>query len=259
MNNHRSGPGFEVELLLQDSSPSVRRLAAHLAGKLNLDFLRPLLLHLRQDAVEEVREAAGWALAQITPDGGRGGDIIRPHGGFVHLKANTAAEIAYDATVVFCNRFIDRRSRTHDQMVQAARSGRQNIIEGSAAAGTSSKTELKLIGVARASLEELLADYQDYLRQNGLPRWAKEDQRILAIRKLAYLDNRSYNDYRSYFEIPASPETAANTAICLVHQASYLLDRLKKQLEQDFIQHGGISERMTQARLHYRNNHREDP
>jgi restriction system protein len=91
--------------------------------------------------------------------------LIPPHGGYRNLKSYQAAEIVYDATVVFCDHFIDRRSRTHDQMVQAARSGKQNIAEGSMASGTSKKTELKLIGVARASLEELLLDYQDFLRQ----------------------------------------------------------------------------------------------
>lgn len=92
-------------------------------------------------------------------------ELIGPHGGYRSLKSYQTAEIVYDATVVFCNRFIDKRSRTHDQMVQAARSGKQNIAEGSMASGTSKKTELKLIGVARASLEELLLDYQDFLRQ----------------------------------------------------------------------------------------------
>ena len=90
--------------------------------------------------------------------------LIPPHGGYRELQSYQMAEIIYDATIVFCNRFIDRRSRTHDQMVQAARSGKQNIAEGSMASGTSKKTELKLVGVARASLEELLLDFQDYLR-----------------------------------------------------------------------------------------------
>ena len=91
------------------------------------------------------------------------GDIIRPHGGYAGLKSFQTAEIIYDGTVVFCRRFVDRRSRTKDQMVQAARSGRQNIAEGSQASGTSSKIELKLVNVARASQEELLLDYQDFL------------------------------------------------------------------------------------------------
>ena len=95
-------------------------------------------------------------------------DLIPPHGGYRKLKSFQSAELVYDATVKFCDRFIDKRSRTHDQMVQAARSGRQNIAEGSQASGTSKKTELKLVGVARASLEELLLDYEDFLRQKGL-------------------------------------------------------------------------------------------
>jgi four helix bundle protein len=95
-------------------------------------------------------------------------DLIKPHGGYRKLRSFQCAQLVYDATVVFCNRFIDRRSRTHDQMVQAARSGVQNIAEGSMASGTSKKAELKLTGVARASLEELLLDYQDFLRQHRL-------------------------------------------------------------------------------------------
>jgi four helix bundle protein len=127
---------------------------------------------------------------------------IAPHGGYRGLKSYQTAEIIYDATVVFCERFIDRRSRTRDQMVQAARSGKQNIAEGSMASGTSRKTELKLIGVARASLEELLLDYQDFLRQRALPLWGKDHDRALAARKLAYVHNRSYSTYRTYVEGP---------------------------------------------------------
>ncbi len=109
------------------------------------------------------------------------------------MKSYQTAEIVYDATLVFCNRFIDRRSRTRDQMVQAARSGKQNIAEGSMASGTSKKTELKLVGVARASLEELLLDYQDFLRQCGLVLWGKQHPQAQAIRKLAYAEDRSYS------------------------------------------------------------------
>lgn len=246
-----SGPGEELDGLLREPSAHVRALAARLVGKLDCVWLRPQLERLAQDADAQVRESAAWALARLNPDGGRGSEIIRPHGGYVGLKAHHAAEIAYDATVAFCNRFIDRRSRTHDQMVQAARSGKQNIVEGSAAAGTSSKTELRLIGVARASLEEVLADFKDYLRQHNLPQWSKDDPRTVAVRKKAYLPNRSYDDYRSYIE-RESAEVAANAAICLISQATYLLDRLKKQLEQAFLEHGGISERMLAARLRHR-------
>jgi restriction system protein len=122
--------------------------------------------------------------------------LIDSHGGYRELKSYQNAEIVYDATVAFCNRFIDRRSRTHDQMVQAARSGKQNIAEGSMASGTSRKTELKLVGVARASLEELLLDFEDFLRQRGLPLWAKDHPRAQAARKLVYASNRSYETYR---------------------------------------------------------------
>src|ERR1044071_6665880 len=101
--------------------------------------------------------------------------LIPSHGGYRNLKSFQSAEIVFDATVKFCDRFIDKRSRTHDQMVQAARSGRQNIAEGSQASGTSKKTELKLVGVARASLEELLLDYEDFLRLRGFALWERND------------------------------------------------------------------------------------
>lgn len=173
--------------------------------------------------------------------------LIPPHGGYRELQSYKMAEIVYDATVAFCDRFINRRSRTHDQMVQAARSGKQNIAEGSMASGTSKKTELKLIGLARASLEELLLDYQDFLRQQGLSLWGKEHPEAQAIRKLAWAKNKSYMTYKTY--IAASPpEVAANTIICLVHQANYLLDRQLKALEKDFLKEGGFTERLYHAR-----------
>src|SRR5574341_2469702 len=134
-------------------------------------------------------------------------NLIPPHGGYRELRSYQNTEIVYDATVKFCAKFIDRRSRTHDQMVQAARSGKQNIAEGSMASGTSKKTELKLVGVARASLEELLLDYQDFLRQRGLRLWSKDDREAQAVRKLAWQPNRSYTTYRTYFE-EAPPEVA---------------------------------------------------
>ena len=126
--------------------------------------------------------------------------LIPPHGGYRELQSYQMAEIVFDATVAFCDRFIDRRSRTHDQMVQAARSGKQNIAEGSMGSGTSKKTELKLIGVARASLEELLLDFEDYLRQQGLVLWGKDHAKAKEIRALAYRSNRSYTTYKTYFE-----------------------------------------------------------
>ncbi|MBN2399423.1 MAG: four helix bundle protein [Candidatus Aminicenantes bacterium] len=178
--------------------------------------------------------------------------LIPPHGGYRELKSYQMSEIVYDATVVFCNRFINIRSRTHDQMVQAARSGKQNIAEGSMASGTSKKTELKLVGVARASLEELLLDYQDFLRQKGLTLWKKEDSRAIEVRELSWKENRSYSTYRTYFE-ESSPEIAANAALCLIHQANYLLDQQLRALEKTFVQEGGFTEKLYRVRSQARN------
>ncbi|WDT76559.1 MAG: four helix bundle suffix domain-containing protein [Candidatus Manganitrophus sp.] len=173
--------------------------------------------------------------------------LIGAHGGYRELKSYQNAEIVYDATVRFCDRFVERRSRTHDQMVQAARSGKQNIAEGSVASGTSKKTELKLVGVARASLEELLLDYQDYLRQHGLVLWAKNHSTAQAVRKLAFEKHRSYKTYRTYVE-EEKAETAANTLICLIHQTNYLLDQQLRQLEKQFLNEGGFTERLYRTR-----------
>jgi four helix bundle suffix protein len=173
--------------------------------------------------------------------------IIPPHGGYQKLKSYQMSEIVYDATVKFCERFIDKRSRTVDQMVQAARSGKQNIAEGSMASGTSKKTELKLVGVARASLEELLLDYQDFLRHRGLPLWGKDDEKILEIRKIGVRSDRSYLSYRTNIE-EGTAEVAANTIICIVHQTNYLLDQLLRQLEQQFLKEGGFTEKLYKAR-----------
>jgi len=177
--------------------------------------------------------------------------IIAPHGGYKSLKSYQNAEIVYDATVAFCDRYIDKRSRTHDQMVQAARSGKQNIVEGSEVSGTSRKMELKLVGVARASLEELLNDYRDYLRQHKLSLWDKSDPKAQFIRKLAYARHRSYMTYMAYIE-EKSAETAANTIVCLIHQTNYLLDQQLRQLEKRFLEEGGFTERLYQARQNYR-------
>ena len=182
--------------------------------------------------------------------------LIPPHGGYRGLKSYQNAEIVYDATARFCDRFIDRRSRTHDQMVQAARSGKQNIAEGSMASGTSKKTELKLVNVARASLEELLLDYQDFLRQRKLPLWAKDHETAQVVRKLAYAENRSYGTYAAYIE-EAPPEVAANTLICLINQTNYLLDQQLRQLEQQFLQEGGFTEKLYRARSQARKNERK--
>ena len=179
--------------------------------------------------------------------------LIPPHGGYRELKSYQNAEIVYDATVKFCDRLVDRRSRTHDQMVQAARSGKQNIAEGSMASGTSKKTELKLVGVARASLEELLLDFEDFLRQRGLAVWGKDHAKAQVVRKLAYASNRSYTTYRAYIE-DAPPEVAANTLICLINQTNYLLDQQLRQLEQQFLKEGGFTEKLYRTRLQARKN-----
>jgi four helix bundle suffix protein len=181
--------------------------------------------------------------------------LIPPHGGYRDLQSYQMAEIVYDATVVFCDRFISKYSRTHDQMVQAARSGKQNIAEGCMASGTSKKTELKLIGVARASLEELLLDFQDYLRQKGLTLWGKDHQKAKKVRGLCYKKNRSYKTYMTYIEGP--PEIAANTMVCLIHQTNYLLDQQLRVLEKAFLKEGGFTEKLYHTRLQMRNRRRK--
>jgi len=178
-------------------------------------------------------------------------ELIPPHGGYRDLKSYQMSEIVHDGTVVFCDRFVDRRSRTHDQMVQAARSGKQNIAEGSMASGTSKKTELKLIGVARASLEELLVDFQDYLRQHGLPLWGKDHPRAREVRALCYRSDRSYGTYKPYIE-DAQAEVAANTLICVIHQTNYLLDQQLRALEKGFLEEGGFTEKLYRARTETR-------
>lgn len=169
--------------------------------------------------------------------------FIPAHGGYQKLKSFQMSEIVYDATVKFCEKFISKYSRTTDQMIQAARSGRQNIAEGSMASAVSKETEIKLVGVARASQEELLLDYQDYLRQHGLELWGKDDARAMEIRKLGSLEDRSYKSYRTYIE-QEPPETAANTIICLIHQTNFLLDQQLRQLEKQFVREGaGLGKR----------------
>jgi four helix bundle suffix protein len=171
--------------------------------------------------------------------------FIPPHGGYKKLLSHRKAEIVYDATVYFCDRFIDRRSRTHDQMVQAARSGKQNIIEGSMVSGTSKETEIKLTNVARASLEELLADYRDFLRTRGLIEWDKEHPYVKRLQKLNRIPDASYDTFRKGIEHAVS----ANVIIGLIRVTTYLLDRQLKQLEAAFVKEGGLRERMTRARL----------
>jgi four helix bundle suffix protein len=182
---------------------------------------------------------------------------LRPSGGYRKLRSFQAATIIYDATVSFCDRFMDPRSRTVDQMVQAARSGRQNIAEGSRASAASSQTELRLVNVARASLDELLLDFEDFLRQHGLTQWAKDDSRAQAVRSVGknhqsdrsdQTDQPDKNPYSSWLT-HADPAVVANAIICLIHQTNYLLDRQVAGLERQFIKEGGYSERLAAARI----------
>jgi restriction system protein len=180
--------------------------------------------------------------------------LIPKHGGYRKLRSFQCAQLVYDATVIFCNRFINKRSRTHDQMVQAARSGVQNIAEGSAASGTSKKFELKLTSVARASLEELLLDYEDFLRQRGLRQLDKDSAEAVAVRqRLSDRSDRSDgsdSDRSDASDLSdwSDPQTAANTMICLIHQTSYLLRRQLNYLEKQFLKEGGFTERLYKTR-----------
>jgi len=161
----------------------------------------------------------------------------------------------YDATVCFCGRFLDKRDRTVDQMVQAARSGKQNILEASQASGTSKETEIKLVNVARASLEELLEDYRDFLRVRKAELWDKNSREARFVRRLGSQENRSYEPYRTYIETRPA-EIVANILVCLIHQTNYLLDQQLRQLEKAFLEEGGLRERMTRARLSARSKSR---
>jgi four helix bundle suffix protein len=203
------------------------------------------------------------------------------HGGYRKLKSFQVAQLVYDVTVRFCNRYIDRRSRTHDQMVQAARSGVQNIAEGSVASGTSKKTELKLTNVARASLEELRLDYEDYLRQRGLAIWGRDDLRradLIARRPKTADDvaawaksvkrgqhghdghggQRTSERKSQSTESTAStqstdyPEIVANGVLALIAVATGLLGRQLATLEKNFLAEGGFTERLYRARIESR-------
>lgn len=174
--------------------------------------------------------------------------FIPPHGGYASLLSYRKAEIVYDATVYFCDRFLDRRDRTRDQMIQAAPSGKQNIIEGSQASGTSKETEIKLTNVARSSLEELLADYRDFLRTRGLREWLRDHPHAMRLRALNRRPDATYETFRKGIEHP-DPEICANVITGLIKVTNYLLDKQIRRQEEDFLKDGGLRERMTRARL----------
>jgi len=197
---------------------------------------------------------------------------LRPSGGYRKTASFQTATIIYDATYWFCEKFLDARSRTVDQMVQAARSGRQNIAEGSRAAATSSQTELRLLNVARASLEELLLDYEDFLRQRHLPQWEPDSAEAQAVREVPWKYKRDRADqtdltnltdqerwalYAPWLEHAEAP-VRANALICLINQANFLLDQQIAAAEAQFVADGGYSEQLASARLAERERRRAD-
>ena len=178
--------------------------------------------------------------------------IIPPRGDYQPLISYQKAEVIYDITFRFAHKYLSKGDRTVDQMIQSARSGKQNILEGSKAALTSKETELKLTSVGRASLEELLADYRDYLRVRDHAIWDKDSKEALFVRRLGRKTSHTFELYREFVET-RPPEVIANIAICLIHQTNYLLDQQLRALEKDFLNQGGLRERMFKARLAHRN------
>lgn len=171
-------------------------------------------------------------------------------GGYEGLAVYKKATIIYDMTFYFAHRFLAQNDRTIDQMVQAARSGKQNIAEGSAASTTSSETELKLMNVARASMKELLVDYEDYLRVRNLTQWDLNNERAIKTRNFCTKHTET-TDFMADID-KRSDEAIANIVITLLHQFDSMMGKLTERLEKDFVAKGGIRERMTAARLGYR-------
>lgn len=179
--------------------------------------------------------------------------ILPPRGDYQTLLTFQKAEVIYDITFRFAHKYLGRGDRTVDQMIQSARSGKQNLLEGSKAAQTSKEMEIKLTNVGRASLEELLADYRDYLRVRDHVIWDKHSKEAQFVRRLGRVTPHTFELYREFMET-RPPEIIANIAICLIHQTNYLIDQQLKTLEKEFIEQGGLRERMTRVRLQNRNN-----
>ena len=177
-------------------------------------------------------------------------EFIPQKGYYRNLRVYQVAEIIYDITFIFTKRFINRGDRTADQMIQAARSGKQNIAEGSAAGSTSKETEIKLTNVAKASLQELLLDYEDYLRVRELELWPKDSKKAIQTRNIC----RVNNDSAFFREAVAirTDETVANICIILIHQADVMLHNLIERQKADFLAQGGIREQMSSARRDFR-------
>lgn len=177
--------------------------------------------------------------------------ILSQHGHYRHLRVYAVTEIIYDITYYFTHKFLHAGDRTIDQMIQAARSGKQNIAEGNRAGSSSSETEIKLTNVAKASLEELLVDYEDYIRTHHLEQWGKNHSRYEKMRDYAR-SNQIAQNYDTVIK-RMTDEEIANLTITLIHQAIYLLHRLLIAMQERFIKEGGIRERMHNARVNYRN------
>lgn len=174
--------------------------------------------------------------------------VLPPRGDYQTLLSFQKAEVIYDITFRFAHKHLSRGDRTVDQMIQSARSGKQNILEGSKAAQTSKEMEIKLTNVARASLEELLADYRDFLRVRDHVIWDKVSKEASFVRRLGRKTPQTFELYRDFMET-RPPEVLANIAICLIHQTNFLIDQQLKTLEKEFVEQGGLRERMTRVRL----------
>ena len=179
-------------------------------------------------------------------------DLIPQRGNYKKLLSYQKTDVIFRLTYYFCHTYLQKGDRTVDQMVQAARSGKQNIVEGCMASGTSAKTELKLLNVAKASLHELREDYEDYLKTRGYWQWDEGSKELEAMRRIG----REHNDGEYFMQLAQTrpPETIANMVIVLLKQADYLLHRQIQRLSDDFAQGGGFSERMTRIRRNYREN-----
>ena len=176
--------------------------------------------------------------------------FLPQHGHYRHLRVYQVTEMIYDITYYFTQHYLQRGDRTVDQMIQAARSGKQNIAEGNQAAATSSETEIKLTNVAKASLEELLDDYEDYLRVRSLPQWGNLHPRYEKMRQYARSEDIK-KDYAAKIQC-MNDEEIANLCITLIHQAMYMLHKLLVTMQNRFVTEGGIKERMYQSRVKYR-------
>ena len=180
--------------------------------------------------------------------------FLPQRGNFRKLIAFQKSECIYDVTVLFTRKYLLKGDRTVDQMVQAARSGKQNIAEGCAASTTSRETEIKLLNVAKASLQELILDFEDYLRINNLPRWGVDNPRLRKLRAICSANNDSAY-YRDIFD-KCDGEMVCNLAITLIHQTDVFLRKLIDRAKDDFLREGGVREQMTRGRLEYRKNQR---